>query len=77
MNISERFVTNSVTLCLEWSTKNGVSYNVSVDPTRFVNYTGKDSAQLTVSYNIMYNVSVVASLCGKNSATFSVQKYGE
>ena len=77
VNISERFETSNVTLYLEWSAKNGASYNVSVDPTTFVNYTGKDSAQLTVSYNTTYNVSVAVSLCGKNSATFSVQKYGK
>ena len=77
VTVSERFETSSVTLYLEWSTKNGVSYTVDVYPTTFVNYTGKDSAQLTVSYNIIYNVSVATSLCGKNSTTFNVQKYGK
>ena len=55
---------------------NGASYIVDVDPTTFVDYTGTETAQLTVSYNMTYNVSVTASLCGKNSTTFSEQKYG-
>ena len=61
-----------------WTLKNGVSYSVSVDPeVEVINYSGKSSAQLILSYNTNYNVSVVASLCGKSSTTFTVINYGK
>jgi hypothetical protein len=57
-----------------------VSYSVSVDPEVAVNYTGirRDGAQLIVSYNTKYNVSVVASLCGMISTTnFAIIYHGK
>ena len=69
LNVSEWFETNIVKIYLGWTTKNGVSYNISVDPELAINYTGRTSVQLSSSYNIKYNISVTASLCGKNSTT--------
>ena len=61
-----------------WTLKNGVSYSVSVDPeVEVINYPGKSSAQLILLYNTNYNVSVVASLCGKSSITFTVINHGK
>lgn len=76
MNISAQwFETNSIIVALDWAYKNGASYNVSVDPELAINYTGRSSAQLSLSYNIQYNVSITASLCGRNSTTFSALNY--
>ena len=69
---------NFVSVTLEWIAKNGVSYSVSVNPEIAINYTGKRSAQLSVLYNIKYNVSVVASLCGTSQAVYSTTiNYGK
>ncbi len=68
MNISEDFQMNFVAVTLEWVANNGVSYVVNITPEKAINYTGKSSARLILSYNIEYNVSVVASLCGISQA---------
>ena len=78
MNISEHFQTNFVSVTLEWTAKNGVSYVVSVNPETTISYTGKRSTQLIVLYNTKYNVSVVASLCGINQEVYStIIEYGK
>ena len=68
---------NFVAVSLEWVANNGVSYVVYVAPERAINYTGKSSAQLLLSYNIKYNVSVVASLCGTSQAVHSIINYSK
>ena len=77
MNISQWFETNGITVFLEWAYKNGASYNVVVDPEVAVNYTGLSSAQLSLSYNLKYNISITASLCGRNSTTFHTLNYSK
>jgi hypothetical protein len=77
VNVSEDFQMNFVAVSLEWVANNGVSYIVHVTPERAVNYTGKSSAQLILSYNIEYNVSVVASLCGTSQAVYSTINYSK
>ena len=63
---------------LEWTNKNGVTYTVSSDPEVLdISYTGSNSTQLAVSYNTKYNISVVASLCGKNDTVFTIINYGK
>ena len=71
INISQWFETNSIIVVLKWTTKNGASYSVRVDPELGINYTERHSAQLLLSYNTKYNISITASLCGRNSTTFS------
>ena len=79
MTVSERFEVNSVTVTLQWSTKNGVNYIVNVEPAVAVSHTerSRNIAQLSVPYNMEYNASVTASLCGDNRTTFSLLNYGE
>ena len=64
---SEHLGIDSVAVFLEWTSVNAAAYNiyVSVVPQATIRPVGNTSAHLTVSYNILYNVSVVASLCGK------------
>ena len=77
VNITEEVEANSVTVILQWSTKNGVSYIVNINPQVALNHMGRNIAQLIVSYNIKYNISIMASLCGTNRTTFIVVKYGK
>ena len=77
VNISEQFRTNHAEVILEWSHNNGVTYSISVDPEVALNYTGRNSVKLIVSYDTKYNVSVIVSLCGKNETTLSVLHYGK
>ena len=70
---------NFIAVTLEWVANNGVSYVVYVAPERAINYTaaGKSSAHLLLSYNIKYNISVVASLCGITQAIHSIINYSK
>jgi hypothetical protein len=77
VNISRRLEADRVRVALEWTHKNGVSYAVRVDPEVNVSYTRRKSAQLVVPYNSEYNISVVASLCGRSRTVFTVINYGK
>ena len=77
MDMFEQVEVNYVTMTLQWSILNGVSYVINIYPQVAVNYTGRNTAQLIVFYNIIYNISIMASLCGTNRTTFSVVKYGK
>ena len=72
------FLRNSVTVTLQWPREAGAVYNVNISPlTEFTNVTGHNSIviNLTISYNIQYNVSIASNLCGV--ATTRVLKYGK
>ena len=56
-----------MTAILEWDQEDRVFYDVSVVPNVTVRLNQNTSIQLTVSYNIQYNVSVVATLCGQST----------
>ena len=77
VDISEDFQMNFVAVTLEWIANNGVSYAVYVAPERAINYTGKSSVHLLLSYNIKYNISVVASLCGISQAVHRAFNYSK
>ena len=79
LNFSKQFgPNNNIVVTLAWFHKNGVSYSISVDPEVDINYIEEnDSAQLILLYNTKYNVSVIASLCGKNSTTSSIINHGK
>ena len=68
---------SNVTVTLQWPREPGAVYRVNVSPfTEFTNNATNDSVviNLTISYNIQYNVSIVSSLCGVT--TTKVLKYG-
>ena len=74
------FLRNSVIVTLQWPREAGAVYNVNVSPlTEFTNVMGHNSASivinLTISYNIQYNVSIVSGLC--DVTTTKVLKYGK
>jgi hypothetical protein len=69
---------NSITVTLQWPREAGAVYSVNVVPQ--TPHTELSNAMtimtnLTVSYNIQYNVSIVSSLCGVTTTT--VLNYGK
>ena len=54
---------------------NGVAYNVSVIPRVPIMKFSGTSVELRVSYNISYNVTVLATLCGQGSTNSTLQIY--
>ena len=73
------FLRNSVTVTLQWPREAGAVYHVSVIPeTPHTELTTSGHVlmiNLTFSYNIQYNVSIVSSLCG--DTTTKVLNYGK
>ena len=72
MNIRAQFGSDAVTLVLEWTQENSYSYNISAVPQVAMIYIGNTSIQLTVPYNMLFNVSITALLCGQNHVTTTV-----
>ena len=80
--LSEKFERDGIIVTLEWSHENSgtlYSYYVTVVPSVEIVFIGRVKIQLKVSYDVLYNVSVVASsLCGqRNATTFTILHYGE
>ena len=74
----EEFGLGNVTVSLDWNPEMGMLYDVIVNPSVPVKIVESASAQLVVSYNTVYNASVVATLCGHTNTTASTQlSYGE
>ena len=78
------FGTDSVIVLIEWiqmgQHENDVHVVYSIDATPPVNvvFIKSSSAQLQVSYNTQYNVSIIASLCGRsNATTMIILNFGE
>ena len=69
-NEVENFANETVYIILEWTVQEeilGLRYNITVSPQANIQYNGMKTAQLSLSYNVPYNVSVVA-LCGTSSS---------
>ena len=79
VSLMNHFLRNSVTVTLQWPREAGAVYHVDISSlTEFtINAMNYDSfvINLTVSYNIQYNVSIVSSLCGVT--TSRVLNYGK
>ena len=70
---------NSVTVTLQWPREPGAVYHINIKPeiphNEFItNHRNIVVINLTISYNIQYNVSIISSLCGVT--TTKVLKYG-
>ena len=72
---SEQFSSRNVTVVLDWTQENEIvlySYNIHVVPDVEVIFSGSTRAQLILSYNTQYNVSVIAThLCGSTSSVIA------
>ena len=73
VNITSNLSSDSVTVNLDWTEEDGVSYNVSVTPPLMIRQVCSNCVELTVPYNIVYNVSVLSTLCGRNTAATVVE----
>ena len=80
VSLEEKFRVDNVTVVLQWTEelKNSlVTYDVRVEPMAHV-ISSNGRANLTLSYNTLYNVSVVADVCGRmNETTSHVVNYGK
>ena len=75
--VSELFENDTIVVALEWTVENGPFNTLSIIPQAETVYLGSSSGQLMLSYNITYNVSAVASLCGQYSSHSIKLHYGE
>ena len=72
---------NNVTVTLQWAQEAGAVYSVSVlpemltSPTELNNRHNTVATNLTISYDILHNISIVSSLCGITTA--KALKFGE
>ena len=80
-NNSVRFSRHNVSVILDWVPEFNVSYSFSAVPSaQIIKITGNTEAEarIIVSYNVLYNVSIVATQCGLDSVPTNVQlRYGE
>ena len=60
----------------QWMAETGVTYNVSIIPQLVpIMKSSTTSIKLRASYNTSYNVTVLATLCGQNSANTTLVIY--
>ena len=78
--VEEHYSLETVTITLEWSQGEGIIYDFTIltsPPTSVqTNDTTSTRAELVLSYNNRYNISVVTH-CGRNSTTTIQLHYGE
>ena len=74
---SEEFQSENVTITLKWAQGDNEFYNVAVVPHMPVQYTGSTTLELTLLYNIQYNMSIVAFLCEYNTTDIIELLYGK
>ena len=77
--VNQLLRSDDVTVTLQWPREPGAVYHVNITPeishTELNSVTYIFTINLTISYNIQYNVSIVSSLCGVT--TTKVLNYGE
>jgi hypothetical protein len=76
LEVNERFGTENITVILRWTEDRGALYDSDVLP-HALKITSSTSIVLTLQYNVLYNVSVALSLCGKISIDKLELSYGE
>ena len=63
-----------VSLSLSWTQRTvGALYNVTVIPQAEMNFTEQTTIQLTLSYNVIYSVTIVTIVCGQTTSTTVTQ----
>ena len=67
------YLSDRAIVALEWTPDCNVLYSVSGIPQTSVSFTGNTTVQLTVFYNTMYNISVVATRCGQNTTVVELK----
>ena len=81
LNSSEVFMANAITVTLEWEKEAGVTYNASIYPAAQISLIFTENARLhlALSYNVLYSVTITATLCEQNSVNYTALNisYGE
>ena len=78
MRVTKKFNSHLISASLQWTPQIGVTYNVSTVPAVDVQTIGNSSANLSLLYSTVYNVSIVAtSPCGQTIITSIDLYYGE
>ena len=66
--VNELLRNNNVTVTLQWPQEAGAVYRLSVSPeiphSELTNAMSHSTTNITILYNIQYNISIVSSLCG-------------
>lgn len=77
LEINEQFGIDNVTVVVGWSEQEGVLDDLIVVPQAIRSSNGSTNVVLTMQYNILYNVSVIISLCGQISTNTLNLNYSE
>ena len=80
VNKTSVFEDDGIKVFLEWMAESsaGVTYNVSIIPQVPITKVSGASAELKVSYNTSYHLTVLATLCEQNSANLTLEvHFGE
>lgn len=78
VTIGENLNSRNVSVVLTWNPEFGVSYDVTITHPEGAIHPVSNTTELTLLYNIQYNVRVTASLCGLNHVTNNMLiHYGE
>ena len=74
--LSAQYERHGVVVTLEWTQESSLySYSVSVVPQLEPRFNGSTRVQLIVNYDILYNVSIVTSLCRRNGTFIKQLQY--
>ena len=75
----EHFTNETVTIFLKWTVEeNYDTINLAVSPQVIMNVSNGTSAQLILSFNTLYSMSVTANICGRNFSSSKVNiHYGK
>ena len=79
LSVLEEYGADNVTVTVEWVlAQAGVIYSFRISPLVPIMFTGRSSLQMTILYNTVYTLSVVATaVCRPNATTFITLNYGE
>ena len=67
----EQFTNETVTVFLKWTVEeNYDTINLAVSPQVIMNVSNGTSAQLILSFNTLYNMSVTANICGRSLSSY-------
>ena len=67
VNRTNIFEEDEIVVLLEWMEQSGVAYNVTITPRVPIVWVSGTSVKVRVDYNVNYNVTISATLCGQNS----------
>lgn len=80
--LKEQFGIDRVTICLNWT--QGLenllqSFQIGINPRNNTTISSivRSRSQITISYNVAYNISVVADFCGQRNTTTILLHYCE